>query len=61
MRTKALFYAPARGDHQALEGLVQRHQAWIYSIAIRILYHPQDAEDATQGDSHQSADPALVV
>src|ERR1700686_5106984 len=36
------------GDRKALEDLVQRHQAWIYNIAIRMLYHPQDAEDATQ-------------
>jgi RNA polymerase sigma factor (sigma-70 family) len=28
--------------------LVVRHQAWIYNIAVRMLYHPQDAEDATQ-------------
>jgi RNA polymerase sigma factor (sigma-70 family) len=31
-----------------LEGLVRRHQAWIYNIAVRMIYHPQDAEDATQ-------------
>ena len=36
------------GDHQALEDLVQRHQTWIYNIAVRMLHHPQDAEDATQ-------------
>src|ERR1700756_2174455 len=36
------------GDRNALEDLVRRHQAWIYNIAIRMLYHPQDAEDATQ-------------
>jgi RNA polymerase sigma factor (sigma-70 family) len=36
------------GDRKALEDLVQRHQGWIYNIAIRMLYHPQDAEDATQ-------------
>ena len=36
------------GDRQALEELVQRHRAWIYNIAVRMLYHPQDAEDATQ-------------
>src|ERR1700730_4523676 len=36
------------GDRQALEDLVQRHQAWIYNIAVRMLYHPQDAQDATQ-------------
>src|SRR5947199_6457583 len=36
------------GDREALEELVGRHQAWIYNIALRMLYHPQDAEDATQ-------------
>ena len=36
------------GERDALEGLVRRHQAWIYNIAMRMLYHPQDAEDATQ-------------
>ena len=33
------------GDRQALEDLVQRHQTWIYNIAVRMLHHPQDAED----------------
>lgn len=36
------------GEREALEALVARHQAWIYNIAVRMLYHPQDAEDATQ-------------
>src|SRR5438094_9620818 len=36
------------GDRDALEELVGRHQVWIYNIALRMLYHPQDAEDATQ-------------
>ena len=36
------------GDRQALEALVGRHQPWVYNIAIRMLAHPQDAEDATQ-------------
>jgi RNA polymerase sigma factor (sigma-70 family) len=36
------------GDRKALEELVRIHQAWIYNIAVRMLYHPQDAEDATQ-------------
>jgi RNA polymerase sigma factor (sigma-70 family) len=36
------------GDREALEELVQRHQQWIYNIAVRMLFHPQDAEDATQ-------------
>ena len=36
------------GEQPALEELVRHHQAWIYNIAIRMLTHPQDAEDATQ-------------
>ena len=36
------------GDRQALEDLLHRHQAWIYNIAVRMLHHPEDAEDATQ-------------
>jgi RNA polymerase sigma factor (sigma-70 family) len=36
------------GDGAALEELVQRHQAWVYNIAVRMLAHPHDAEDATQ-------------
>ena len=36
------------GTRAALEALVQRHQGWIYNIAVRMLSHPQDAEDATQ-------------
>jgi len=36
------------GNREALEMLVRRHQGWIYNIAVRMLYHPQDAEDATQ-------------
>jgi RNA polymerase sigma factor (sigma-70 family) len=36
------------GDRDALEMLVMRHQAWIYNIVLRMVYHPQDAEDVTQ-------------
>src|SRR5215510_14651902 len=36
------------GNRAALEALVRRHQGWIYNIAVRMLSHPQDAEDATQ-------------
>jgi RNA polymerase sigma factor (sigma-70 family) len=36
------------GDGDALEQLVQRHLAWVYNIAVRMLAHPHDAEDATQ-------------
>jgi RNA polymerase sigma factor (sigma-70 family) len=38
----------SEGDQEALEELVRRHQRWIYNVAIRMLAHPQDAEDATQ-------------
>jgi RNA polymerase sigma factor (sigma-70 family) len=44
----ALVMRARAGDREALEALVQRHQGWIYNIAVRMLYHPQDAEDATQ-------------
>ena len=36
------------GDRAALEQLVRRHQTWVYNLAVRMLAHPQDAEDATQ-------------
>ena len=36
------------GDRGALEDLIREHQRWIYNIALRMLFHPQDAEDATQ-------------
>ncbi len=36
------------GDRAALERLVLRHQAWIYNIAVRMVFHPQDAEEVTQ-------------
>src|SRR6202047_2830573 len=36
------------GSRAALEKLVLRHQAWIYNIAVRMVFHPQDAEEVTQ-------------
>ena len=36
------------GDRAALESLVLRHQAWIYNIAVRMVFLPQDAEEVTQ-------------
>ena len=44
----ALVVRARGGDRDAVERLVRRHQVWIYNIAVRMLYHPQDAEDATQ-------------
>lgn len=45
---RSLVMRAQAGDRQALEALVGRHQPWIYNIAIRMLAHPQEAEDATQ-------------
>ena len=36
------------GDRAALEKLVLRHQAWIYNIAVRMVFQPQAAEEVTQ-------------
>ena len=36
------------GDRGALERLILRHQAWIYNIAVRMVFQPQDAEEVTQ-------------
>ncbi len=36
------------GAREVLERLVQRHQAWIYNIAVRMVFQPQDAEEVTQ-------------
>lgn len=36
------------GDAAALEKLIYRHQAWIYNIALKMVFDPDDAEDVTQ-------------
>ncbi|MEW6529469.1 MAG: RNA polymerase sigma factor [Thermodesulfobacteriota bacterium] len=36
------------GDNEALEEIVRRVQDRVYGLAIRMLSHPADAEDATQ-------------
>src|ERR1700751_5315351 len=36
------------GDRTAFEKLVLRHQAWVYNIAVRMVFQPQDAEEVTQ-------------
>ena len=36
------------GDKKALENVVRGIQDRIYGLAIRMLWHPADAEDATQ-------------
>lgn len=44
----ALVQEAVNGDRDALEKLILRHQAWIYNIAIRMVFQPQDAEEVTQ-------------
>ena len=36
------------GDRDALESVVRAVQKDVYRVALRFLWHPQDAEDATQ-------------
>jgi len=43
-----LAMAAQKGDLEALNLLVGRHQAWIFHIAQRMLWNRADAEDATQ-------------
>jgi RNA polymerase sigma factor (sigma-70 family) len=44
----ALVLSARGGSLEALEKLVLRHQAWVYNIAVRMVFHPQDAEEVTQ-------------
>jgi RNA polymerase sigma factor (sigma-70 family) len=47
-RDHALVERARAGEREALEELVGRHQAWMYNLAVRMLSHPADAEDAAQ-------------
>src|SRR6478672_1287336 len=44
----ALVRAAQAGDLGAFEALVDRHEKHVYSNALRILRHQEDAEDVTQ-------------
>src|SRR6266850_7068074 len=48
LEDRALVARARAGDREALEELVRHHQGWIYNIAVRMLFDPQEAEDATQ-------------
>ena len=45
---EALIEKALAGNKKSLEELVLRHQAWIYNVAIRMVFYPQEAEDITQ-------------
>jgi RNA polymerase sigma factor (sigma-70 family) len=36
------------GSREALEALILRHQAWVYNIAVRMVFQPEDAEEVAQ-------------
>jgi RNA polymerase sigma factor (sigma-70 family) len=44
----ALVESARGGSREALEKLILRHQAWVYNVAVRMVFHPQDAEEVTQ-------------
>lgn len=37
-----------RGDLDALDALVRRHQSWVFNLALRMVWRREVAEDATQ-------------
>ena len=43
-----LVRSAAAGDREALESLVEGIQDRVYGLALRMLWHPEDARDATQ-------------
>ena len=38
----------ASGNRTAFRQLAERHQRFVYAVAVRVLNNQQDAEDATQ-------------
>ena len=44
----ALAQSAAGGDRAALAELLQRHQSWVYAIALRMVREPADAADLAQ-------------
>lgn len=45
---ESLVHAAKEGDKEALEDLILKIQDKIYGLALRMLYNPSDAEDASQ-------------
>ena len=45
---EALIKQALAGDRKSLEELIYRHQAWIYNIALKMVWEPEDAADVTQ-------------
>lgn len=45
---KELIKLSLNGDKKSLEKLIKKHQDWIYNIALRMVFYPDDAKDVTQ-------------
>jgi RNA polymerase sigma factor (sigma-70 family) len=45
---RSLVELAQQGNQEALATLVKAHQAWIYNIALKMVYEPEDAADITQ-------------
>ena len=45
---QVLVESSVAGNKKSLEQLIKRHQAWIYNIALKMVWDPVDAEDVTQ-------------
>jgi RNA polymerase sigma factor (sigma-70 family) len=43
-----LVISARRGDLDALDTLVRRHQSWVFNLALRMVWRREVAEDATQ-------------
>lgn len=43
-----LILEAVQGNKDSLESLVRRHQDWIYNIAMRMVFNPDEAADITQ-------------
>ncbi len=48
MQESQLVQQAINGDKKALNDLIKTHQDMVYNLAIRMLWHPEDAKDATQ-------------
>lgn len=48
IKTEQLVAEAVQGSREALEEIIRRMQKPVYSLAMRMLLHPEDAEDAAQ-------------
>ncbi len=46
--TEQLVIEAVQGGRESLEEIIRRIQGKVYGLALRMLFHPADAEDATQ-------------